>query len=115
MNKTTARKGPILTYQQRKLARLAAQANRRVIIDDVDHVLNYLDQEADRLSKKHKRTTAWFMHQFYQGGRVARQKRAVSVFNAAKQINAFLEGRKGGKFYPICTGPLVPNDAPRNL
>ena len=91
------RKPPQLTYLQRQAARLTAQANRRAINGDVDEVLNFVDAEAKRLSLKYKRSAAWFHHQFYQGGRVVRQKRAVSVFNAARQIDGFLAGRKGGK------------------
>jgi len=90
------RTGPILNYRQRQLAQQMAQANRRAINMDVDVVLDHLDTEARLLSKKHHRSVAWFHHQFYQGGRVVRQKRAVSVFNAAQQIDVFLEGRKGG-------------------
>ncbi len=90
------RTGPILNYRQRQLAQQMAQANRRAINMDVDVVLDHLDAEARLLSKKHHRSVAWFRHQFYQGGRVVRQKRAVSVFNAAQQIDVFLEGRKGG-------------------
>jgi hypothetical protein len=93
------RKGPILTYRQRQLARQIAQANRHAINTDVDAFLDRIDAEAVLLSKKHRRSVAWFRHQFYQGGRVMRQKRAVSVFNAARQVDAFLEGRKGGTSY----------------
>ena len=86
-----------MTYLQRQAARLTAQSNRCAINAEVDEVLNFVDAEAKRLSTKYKCSVAWFQHQFYQGGRVVRQKRAVSVFNAACQIDGFLAGRKGGK------------------
>ncbi|KAF8494789.1 hypothetical protein JB92DRAFT_2834880 [Gautieria morchelliformis] len=89
------RKGPTLTYRQRQQARAAALSKRVAINNDVDSMLRVIDHEAKRLSKKHHRSIAWFQHQFFQGGRVVRQKRAVSVFNAAKQIEGFLEGRNG--------------------
>jgi hypothetical protein len=97
--KKTGCKRPILTYHQRQLARLGAQANRHAINQDVNAVLNHIDNEAQRLSLKYRRSAPWFLHQFYQGGRVVRQKCAVSVFNAAKQIDAFLGGRKGGESF----------------
>ena len=92
----TCCKGPILTYQQHQIAWQTAQANRRSINTDIDAVLDWIEAEAKLLSKKHHHSVAWFRHQFYQGGRIMRQKRAVSVFNAAWQIDVFLEGRKGG-------------------
>ncbi|KAF8587052.1 hypothetical protein K439DRAFT_1659287 [Ramaria rubella] len=91
---TSGHKTP-LTYHQRQLAREQAMTNRRAIKADVDAVLHHINVEAKRLGKKYRRTPAWFQHQFHQGGRVVRQKRAVSVFNAARQIEAFLDGRKG--------------------
>jgi len=92
----SGRKVPILTYHQRQVARQSAQANRVAINRDVDAVLEHLDEEAKRLSFKHAHSVAWFQHQFYQGGRMVCQKRAVTVFNAAQQIDGFLEGQKGG-------------------
>ncbi|KAF8489858.1 hypothetical protein JB92DRAFT_2835985 [Gautieria morchelliformis] len=88
-------KGPTLTYRQRQQACAAALSKHIAINNDVDSMLRVIDHEAKRLSKKHHRSIAWFQHQFFQGGRVVRQKRAVSVFNAAKQIEGFLEGRNG--------------------
>ena len=92
----THRKKPILTYWQCQITRQTAQANCRSINTDVDAVLDRIEAEAKLLSKKHHCSVAWFCHQFYQGGRIMRQKRAVSVFNAAWQIDSFLEGHKGG-------------------
>jgi hypothetical protein len=97
-SRESGRKGPALTYRQRQVARETARMNRRVINTDVDTILQYISDEAIRLGQKYKRSPAWFLHQFYQGGRVVRQKRAVSVFNAARQIEGFLDGRKGGKW-----------------
>jgi len=88
----SGRKVPNLTYHQRQVARQLAQANRVAINRDVDAVLEHLHEEAKRLSFKHGRSVAWFQHQFYQGERMVRQKRAVSMFNAAQQIDGFLEG-----------------------
>ena len=93
-------KGPDLTYRQRQVARQTAHANRRAINVDVDAVLDYVDGEAKCLSQKHHHAIAWFQHQFYQGGRVVRMRHAVSVYNAAQQINGFLDGRKGGMCPP---------------
>ncbi|KAF8587421.1 hypothetical protein K439DRAFT_1614350 [Ramaria rubella] len=95
MPSTSVGKRSILTYCQRKVARELASTNRHAINADVDLVLNYIDDESKQLSKKHKRSVTWFHHQFFQGGRVIRQKQAVSVFKAAKQIEAFLDGHKG--------------------
>ena len=88
----SGRKPPGFMYAQCQMAWLVAQTNWRSINDDVDHVLNYLEEEAKRLSKTHKQSIPWFLHQFYQGGRVVRTKWCVSVFNAAKQIDGFLNG-----------------------
>ncbi|KAF8509745.1 hypothetical protein JB92DRAFT_3144615 [Gautieria morchelliformis] len=90
-----ARRGPHLTYLQRQLAHQTAKRNRESINSEVDAMLALIDQEAKRLSVKYRHSPAWFQHQFYQGGRVVRKRRAVSVFNAAQQIDLFLEGRKG--------------------
>ena len=90
------RRGPVLTYRERKLARERAQANRRAINRDVDSVLDFLEKEAKRLAKKHERSAAFFKHQFYQVGRIVRQKRAINLLNAARQIEGFIQGRKGG-------------------
>src|SRR5882724_6627638 len=90
-------KGPILSYRQRQVDRHTAQQKRRVINADIDSVIDHVDREAKRLSIQHTRSLAWFRHQFYQGGRMVRQKPAVSVFNAAQQIDGFLEGCKGGR------------------
>ena len=94
------RKPPGLTYLQHLAAQLTAQGNQRAINADVDEVLNFVDAEAKRLSGKYQCSVAWFQHQFYQGGRMVRQKCAVSVFNAARQIDRFLVGCKSGK---LCT------------
>jgi hypothetical protein len=95
----SGRKAPVLTYRQRQLAKQVAQSNRDAINADIDQVLSYIDEQAKRLSKKYKRAVPWFLHQFYQGGRVARTRRRVNLFNAAQQVDAFLDGRKGGKCY----------------
>src|SRR5882724_3747138 len=87
-----------LTYHQCQLACQLAQANRLAVNKEIDMVLDHVDREAKCLSQKFKRSVPWFLHQFYQGGRVIRQKRAVNIYNAAKQIEGFLEGQKGGKF-----------------
>ena len=89
-------KGHVLSYYERKLARQLASTRRRAVNQDIDDLLNLLEDRAKELSKKHRKSTAWFLHQLYQGGRVARQKRSVNVFNAAQQIEGFLQGRKGG-------------------
>ncbi|KAF8586197.1 hypothetical protein K439DRAFT_1615337 [Ramaria rubella] len=91
-------KGPMLTYRQRQLARQTALLNRCAINADVDDILDYMEERAKQLSVKHKRSLVWFFHQFYQGGCVVCQKCAVSVFNAACQIEGFLEGHKGETF-----------------
>lgn len=96
VNGKSSRKPPALSYRQRAAARAVATSNCRAINGDVDEVLAYVDQEVKKLSKKYKRTEAWFHHQFYQGGRVVRQKRAPGVCNAARQLDGFLEGKKGG-------------------
>ncbi|KAF8586156.1 hypothetical protein K439DRAFT_1659817 [Ramaria rubella] len=88
---TSANPGPkrsILTYHQWKAAREIASSNQCAINADIDQVFGLIEEES-------RRSVVWFQHQFYQGGHVVHQKRAVSVFNAAKQINAFLEGCKG--------------------
>ena len=85
-----------LTYLQRKAARAVALGKRHAINEDVDLVLSYLDMEAKQLSMKHKRSVPWFLHQFYQGGRVVCQRQCMNLFNAATQINTFLQGCKGG-------------------
>ncbi|KAF8580818.1 hypothetical protein K439DRAFT_1619490 [Ramaria rubella] len=95
MPSKSGRKAPVLMYCQRQLARQTALSNRCAINADVDDVLDYMEERAKQLSVKHRRSLVWFLHQFYQGGRVVRQKRAVSVFNAARQIEDFLEGCKG--------------------
>lgn len=46
------RKVPVLTYRQRKVARELATRNRQDINAEVDTVLDYVDVEAKRLSKK---------------------------------------------------------------
>jgi hypothetical protein len=92
----TGRKAPQLTYRQRQLAREVAQGKRDAINTDVDRLLNYIEEEANALSKKHKRSVWWFLHQLYQGGRIVRPKQRVNIFNAAQQVDGFLEGRKGG-------------------
>ncbi|KAF8495820.1 hypothetical protein JB92DRAFT_3126361 [Gautieria morchelliformis] len=89
------RKGPALMYRQRQLARAAALSKCVAINQDIDAVLSIVDNEVKRLNKKYHRSVSWFQHQFFQGGRVVRQKRAVSVYNAAKQVEAFLAGHKG--------------------
>ena len=78
---------------------MTAQENRRAINIDVDDVLDFVNSEAKRLSKKYKCSVAWFKRQFYQGGRIVRQKHAVGVVNAARQIDGFIEGRKACKSY----------------
>jgi hypothetical protein len=93
----STRKPPVLTYRQRKAAQLVATANRKAINNDIDDVLTQLDEASKRLSQKYKRTEAWFQHQFYQGGRVVRQKRAPGICNAARQVDGFLAGKKGGE------------------
>jgi hypothetical protein len=102
----SSKKRPSLTYRQRQQAQQTAQIRRRAINEDVDLVLDHINHEAKRLSQKHKRSVEWFEHQFFQGGRVVRQKRAVTVCNAARQIDGFLEGRKGGKSYWIIQGNI---------
>jgi len=72
-----------------------AQANCVAIYRDVDSILDHLDEQAKCLSLKHARSVACFQHQFYQGGHMVRQKRAVSVFNAARQIEWLFGGMKG--------------------
>ncbi|KAF8527361.1 hypothetical protein JB92DRAFT_3107689 [Gautieria morchelliformis] len=66
-------RGPALTYHQRQLAGAVALSKRVSINQDVDAVFSI----------------------FFQGGRVVRQKCAVSVYNAAKQVEVFLAGCKG--------------------
>ena len=88
-----------LNYRQRLMARMIAQDNRHDINMDVDAVLDFINSEAMHLSKKHKRSVPWFKHQFYQGGRMVRRKRAVGMVNAARQIDGFIEGCKGCKSY----------------
>ncbi|KAF8587115.1 hypothetical protein K439DRAFT_1614547 [Ramaria rubella] len=95
MPSKSGHKGPVLTYRQRQLARQMALSNHRAINADVDDVLDYMEEQAKQLRIKHKSFLVWFLHQFYQGGHVVCQKHAVSVFNAACQIEGFLEGRKG--------------------
>ncbi|KAF8479863.1 hypothetical protein JB92DRAFT_2837753 [Gautieria morchelliformis] len=80
------RKGPALTYRQRQLARAAALSKHAAINQEIDAVLSIVDNEAKRLSKKYHRSVSWFQHQFFQGGHVVHQKRAVE---------AFLAGHKG--------------------
>ena len=96
-NIKSRRKGPTLTYRERVVARQKAHTRRKAINTDVDTILEYIEREAIRLSIVHGRSVSWIRHQFYQGGRVVRQTRAVSVCNAARQIDSFLDGRKGGE------------------
>ena len=92
----SGRPGPILTYHQRQLAREVATKNRRALNGDLDDLLNTVEERAKGLGQQHKRSTAWILHQLYQGGRLVRQRRAVSVTNAAQQVEGFLKGLKGG-------------------
>jgi hypothetical protein len=95
------RQPPILTHHQRMAARATAQSNRDKINMDIDLILNAIDLEVQRLSLKYHRNQDWFTHQLYQKGRLMRVKRAVSMYNAAKQISGFLAGTKGSKFLPF--------------
>ncbi|KAF8523632.1 hypothetical protein JB92DRAFT_3140723 [Gautieria morchelliformis] len=88
-------KSPYLSYLQCQLARQTMRYNRQSINTDMDAMLSLIDVEAKRLSMKHHHSVAWFQHQFFQGGCVVHNRRAVSVFNAAKQIDCFLDGHKG--------------------
>jgi len=86
-----------LTYHQCQLARQLAQANHLAFNKEIDMVLDHVNREPKYLSQKFKQSIPWFLHQFYQGGHVIHQKCTVNLYNAAKQIEGFLEGRKGGK------------------
>ena len=92
-------KGSNFTYQQFHLAQQLAHSNQHAINQDINSVFGYIENEARWLSYKHKQSVAWFQHQFYQGYHVVCQKHATSVFNATKQIPAFLEGHKGGMWF----------------
>ncbi|KAF8586313.1 hypothetical protein K439DRAFT_1615298 [Ramaria rubella] len=94
MPTNSRRKGPVLMYQQCQVAHALAQCHRCDINKEVDAVIDYAEQDAICLSKKFKKSIPWFKHQFFQGGRMTHQKRAMNVFNVAQQIEGFLDGCK---------------------
>ena len=105
-----------LTHVQRVVASHAAQTKRLELKEAVNGILEMVNQEVSRLSLEHKKSHRYFLEQIHQGGRFARGKRGVNVFNAAQHAIGLVENKskqEGMSSSPlkICNRHLTPYEA----
>ena len=105
-----------LTHVQRVVASHAAQTKRLELKEAVNGILEMVNQEVSCLSLEQKKSHRYFLEQIHQGGRFARGKRGVNVFNAAQHAIGLVENKskqEGMSSSPlkICNRHLTPYEA----
>ncbi|KIJ57380.1 hypothetical protein M422DRAFT_238973 [Sphaerobolus stellatus SS14] len=88
------RQGPVLTYVQRKVARIHARDRHEGFNGDVDEIVEDLEERCEGLAIKWKKSKQTVLHAVCSPGRVAKKKRSVNLVNAARQVDGWLRGDK---------------------
>lgn len=87
--------GQKLTNLQRQRDRKLRQARQEAMFVEVESFLAQIEDKVQELSTKYKKPQDYFERLFYQPKSVT-QKRNINICNAARQVEAALNGRKGG-------------------